>query len=68
MNYRTVTCTVRQVRPNSLMVETATRPGWKPISRALIHGGDEIDINTAWEGKEKTFRVMEWKAEELGLA
>ena len=37
----------------------------------LIHGGDEFKIDRiicGEDGVSHTFRVMEWKAEELGLA
>ncbi|ESW92971.1 hypothetical protein NKL07_22160 [Mesorhizobium sp. C280B] len=69
--YRTVTALVRQVRENSIMVEVASRQGWQSIPRSLIHGADEIKldrIDFSGHGQEHTFRLMEWKAEELGLA
>jgi hypothetical protein len=66
--YRTVTCMVRQVRNNSLMVEVPNRQGWHPIPRALMHGADELKVSQDWLDTERTFRVREFKAEELGLA
>lgn len=66
--YRTVTCKVRQVRRNSIMVEVKNKPGWHPIGRAAMHGADEWRINPAWEDTEQTFRIREWLAEDLGMA
>lgn len=69
--YRTVTTLIRQVRSNSIMVEVASRQGWQSIPRSLISGADDIKldrIDFSGQGKEHTFRLMEWKAEELGLA
>jgi hypothetical protein len=67
-DYRTVTCILRQVRDNSIMVETPTRPGWKSIPRTLLHYTDDRLVEVAEVGKDITIRVREWKAEELGLA
>lgn len=38
------------------------------IPRSLIHGGDDLKIDRLNVDDEFTFRLREWKAEELGLA
>jgi hypothetical protein len=38
------------------------------VPRSLIHGGDDLNLERSFEGQEITFRLMKWKAEELGLA
>lgn len=70
-SYRTVTAKVCQVRTNSIMVEVPSKPGWHAIGRALLHGADAIKMDRMQRsdmGQERTFRVMEWKADEMGLA
>lgn len=69
--YRTVTALVRQVRKDSIMVDVPTRRLWQSIPRSLIHGGDEFKLDRLVcgpDGVSHTFRVMEWKAEQLGLS
>ncbi len=69
--YRTVTTLVRQVRENSIMIEVASRQGWQSVPRSLIHGADDFKldrIDFSGRGQNHTFRLIEWKAEELGLA
>jgi hypothetical protein len=68
--YRAVTVTVQQLRPDSVMVEVPYLPGWQSIPRSLIHGGDEIKIVRWQHGfpREMTFRILAFKADQLHLA
>lgn len=38
------------------------------IPRSLIHGADDREVPSLQPGTEWTFRLMDWKAEELGFA
>ncbi len=38
------------------------------IPRSVIHGADDMKIDDLKRGQEFTFRLFEWKAEQLGLA
>ena len=69
-DYRTVTTRLRAIRPNSIFVDRpATRgPGEVSIPRSLIHGADDRAIEGHFIGETITFRLAEWKAEELGFA
>lgn len=70
-SYRIVTAKVRQVRENSIMVEVPNRQGWHAIPRTLLRGDDDLKMDRLTvgpDGIEQTFRVLEWKAEALGLA
>jgi hypothetical protein len=67
-NYRTVTCVLRQVRDNSIMVDHPRIQGWVSVPRSLLHYTDDRLVEVAEVGKDITIRVREWKAEELGLA
>jgi hypothetical protein len=40
-------------------------PVWLP--RSLIHGADDLKLAKAMKNDEVTVRVMDWKANELGL-
>lgn len=70
-SYRTVTALVHQVRKDSIAVERPRGSGWAWIPRSLIHGADDIRLDLLFFGSEgitHTFRVVEWKAEEIGLS
>lgn len=67
--YRIVTATVLSVGAKAFRL--ALRSGgeaWVP--RSVIHGADDakIDDLKPGRGKEWTFRLRAWKAEQLGLA
>mgnify|MGYP000066451001 CR=1 FL=1 len=68
--YRTVTCQVRQLRIDSIMIEVPSRQGWQSIPRSCIHGGDERRMVAKQHSIpcEMTFRIVAWKADQLGLA
>lgn len=67
--YRTVTVVLRAVRGRALIVEVPRQQGIKVIPRSLIHGGDDLRLDRQTGLPVKTtFRVMRWKADELGLA
>lgn len=69
--YRTVTATIKQIRANAIMVEVKGRQGWASIPRSLLHSADDFRMDVLAlgpDGIEQTFRVMEWKAEQVGLA
>lgn len=68
-DYRAITVMVTQIRPDSVMVEGKRIKGWQSIPRSLIHGGDELKFRRDHDlPKEMTFRILEWKADELHLA
>jgi hypothetical protein len=50
--------------------ERGARPGSQEVSipRSLIHGADDRTFEGLFAGEEVTFRLMDWKAEELGFA
>lgn len=68
--YRTITTRLRGIRPNSIFVDRPAARGKGEVSvpRSLIHGVDEAAIESMFIGEEITFRLMVWKAEELGFA
>jgi len=78
--YRTVTATILRVSANSFEIRTpptrieSRTPGARTsIPRSLLHGADDRYIETMLprgevEPFEWTFRLVEWKAEQLGLA
>lgn len=75
-DYRAVTATVVRILPNSVAVRRFL-PGTKVkadidyIPRALLHGADDRWLETTAPRDQEfewTFRLVEWKAERLGLA
>jgi len=70
-SYRTVTTRLRARTPKAIKVDLPpAKQGETWIPRSLIHGADDLALakSSAWIGTEITFRLMEWKAEELGFA
>lgn len=67
-SYRTVTTRLRGIRPKVIFVDRPHKRGEVSIPRSLIHGGDDLGIERFFIGEEITFRLMEWKAEEIGFA
>jgi hypothetical protein len=70
ITYRAVTTRFRALRPNSVLVDApASFKGatvWLP--RSLVHGADDSALERMSAGQEFTFRLMDWKAEEVGWA
>lgn len=68
--YRTVTTRLRGIRLASIFVDRPASRGAGEVSipRSLIHGSDDLGIEGRFIGEEITFRLMEWKAEEIGFA
>jgi hypothetical protein len=67
--YRTVTAKLTGVRPNAIFIQSRRAPADLSIPRSLIHGADDIRLDDrSLVKKEVTFRLADWKAEELGLA
>lgn len=68
--YRTVTTRLRALRENSIFVDRPAARGAGEVSlpRSLIHGGDDRRLEGAFIGEEVTFRLADWKAEEIGWA
>ena len=69
--YRTVTACVTGVRASSIFIERPHGPGETSIPRSLIHAADDLKLDSLTIGRNgtrHTFRLMEWKAEALGLA
>lgn len=67
--YRTVTTRLRAARKTSILVDGPQGQRadcWIP--RSLIHGVDDGRLDVAFLDSEITFRLMEWKAEEIGFA
>jgi hypothetical protein len=67
-SYRTVTARIERITPKAIEVIVPNRKGTYWIARSLMHGGDEFKIHAGLTGTDWTFRLMEWKAEELGMA
>lgn len=71
-SYRLVSSRFRGVSPTGRAIfvdKPVTRgSGEVSIPRSLIHGVDERKIADLRKGQEFTFRLMEWKAEEVGFA
>lgn len=64
--YSTVAATFVRRTANAVMINTpADEETWIP--RSLIHSADDRHIDDLDRGDEFTFRIMEWKAKELGL-
>mgnify|MGYP001605018407 CR=1 FL=1 len=69
-SYRTITTKLRDIRPKAIFVDGPAMHGGGTVSipRSLIHGGDDLKFDRLFDGDEVTFRVMSWKAEDLGFA
>lgn len=66
--YRTVTATFRGMTPHAIFIDRPHRTGEVSIPRSLIHYVDNKQFDPLFAGEQITFRLMEWKAEEVGLA
>lgn len=70
--YRTITVRFRGIAPSgkAIFVDKPATAGAGTVSipRSLIHGVDDIALARAVKGAEVTFRLVEWKAEEVGFA
>jgi len=67
-SYRTVTTKLRGLSRDAVLVERPRADSFVWIPRSLIHGADESKFAGMFIGEETTFRLMEWKAEEVGWA
>jgi hypothetical protein len=67
-SYRPVTCQIAAVRPKAVEVIVPNRKGTHWIPRSLLHYADDRAMDDLIPVVEHSFRVREWKAEELGLA
>lgn len=69
-SYRTITTRLRGMTPKAIFVDKppSKGKGETPIPRSLIHGADDRKIEQTFIGEEISFRLMAWKAEELGFA
>lgn len=69
--YVRVNCILIARARNAILVDVAPPDSrdidkqWIPLS--LIHGADERNIGNDHATDEVSFRLMEWKARELGL-
>lgn len=64
--YTMVFATLLRRTPMSIRIRTAgDEELWVP--RSLVHGADDPQIEDLDKGDEFSFRLMEWKAQELGL-
>jgi len=66
--YRPVTCQIAAVRGKAIEVIVPNRRGTFWIPRSLIHGGDDLKLDELIPVVTHTFRLVEWKAEGLGLS
>lgn len=68
--YRVVTARFRGISASRLaiFIDRPRAPGKVTVPRSLLHGGDDVKVDGLKAGAEFTFRLREWKAEELGLA
>lgn len=67
-DYRIVTARFMSCTPRAIFVRKASATRDVSIPRSLIHGADDWQFDKMRARKEVTFRLREWKAEELGLA
>lgn len=65
--YRTVTGVLLACRAASIKMRLPSGREER-IARALIHGADDLKVWDAIVGRELTFRLVEWKAEQLRWA
>ncbi len=68
-DYRVVTTTLRLVKEMAILVDLPKSSGgttWLP--RSLLHGADDLTLGRQSIGSPFTFRLREWKAEQLGWA
>lgn len=68
MKYRTVMFRIKSIREASLWVEIKSRPGQHNVPRSLLHGADDLLLERMPRNEPVTVRLVDWKAEELGLA
>lgn len=66
--YRAVTCQIAAVRGKAIEVIVPNRSGTFWIPRSLVHGGDDLKLDAVIPVVTHTFRLVEWKADALGLA
>jgi hypothetical protein len=66
--YRIVTLRIKSVLEASLWVTIKGRQGEHNILRSLLHGGDDLRLPRMPRDVDVTLRVVDWKAEQLGLA
>jgi len=67
-DYVSVRGRLKDRRANAILFavgQTVERGDWIP--RSLLHGADEITLDTLRIGDEITIRLFRWKAEELGF-
>lgn len=68
--YRSITTTFVARTGNAVCVVGPSTRGsqhvWIP--RSVIHGADDVKVETAEVGETISVRVAEWKAEDLGFA
>lgn len=69
-DYRIVTSRFRGFSPSgkAAFFDKPHASGTVSIPLSLIHGADTSKLDLLFVGEEFTFRLMEWKAEEAGLA
>ena len=65
--YVKVTCEMVWPTDNAISVQTPHSDVVRWIPKSLIHGGDLLKLDRAVGKEVVTFRLMEWKAKELGL-
>lgn len=66
--YRLVTVTVCRISDGAILIDVLARahPVWVP--RSLLHAADDLALDGARPGEDRTIRLRAWKAEEIGLA
>ncbi len=65
-DYRIVTAKVLRKKDEAILIAVKQGEAWVP--RSLLHGADDMALALIPNNSEWTFRLREWKAEELGLA
>jgi hypothetical protein len=70
--YRTVTATFRGITRtgNAIIIDNppSKGAGTMTLPRSLLHGADDLKLERIAPGYPVMFRLVEWKAEEIGLA
>lgn len=65
--YVKVTCELIRPTDNAIGIQTTTSDVLRWIPKSLIHGGDLLTLDRTPDRTVVSFRMMGWKAKELGL-
>lgn len=66
--YSIVTVRITNVLPSSVWVVRKNRLHAQNVPRSLLHGGDDLKLERMARDCDVELRVVDWKADELGLS